>query len=139
MDLAGFAARLREVADRAEASLAVDACRMGAREYLEVMREETPVLTGALRSSEHVYSVSGGGESATAIVGSDLIYAHFRNYGGTITRKLPPPHVLGNPEVGFFGHSVTQAGSHYLERSEAPGRAVVAQACKVTADEIFEL
>jgi hypothetical protein len=137
--LAGFAAELRAVADRAEAELAVEACRMGAREYLAVLQEVTPVLTGALRASEHVWRVTGGGESASAILGPNIIYDRFRNYGGTITRKKPPPAVLGNPSVGFFGHSVTQAGSHYMERAQGPGAAALAVACKVTADEIITL
>ena len=83
--LAAFAGKLREVADRAEEYLAVDACRMGAREYLAVLQEETPVRSGALRGSERIWRVTGGGEQATAILGPNIIYDRFRNYGGTIT------------------------------------------------------
>ena len=136
--LSEFAARLREIADRAESGLALEACRMGSREYLAVLQEETPVLSGDLRASEHVWSVSGGGEHAVAIAGPDIIYDRFRNDGGTIRSKGPWP--LRNRATGqVFGRSVTQAGAHYMEKAEGPGRAALAQACKVTADEFFEL
>ena len=134
--LAAFAGKLREVADRAEESLAVDACRMGAREYLAVLQEETPVRSGALRGSERIWRVTGGGEQATAILGPNIIYDRFRNYGGTITVRRAKVLTDG---VSFFGKSVTQAGSHYMERAEGPGAAALAVACKVTAAEFFEL
>lgn len=134
--LSEFAGKLREIADRAEADLAIDACRMGAREYLAVLQGNTPVLTGALRSSEHVWRVTGGGEHATAIAGPNIVYDRFRNDGGTI--RVRRAKVLSDG-VSFFGKSVTQAGSHYMERSEGPGQAALTVACRVTAAEFFEL
>jgi hypothetical protein len=134
--LADFAARLREVADRAESDLALESCRMGAREYLAVLQEETPVRSGRLRASEHIWRVSGGGESATAILGPDIIYDRFRNDGGTIHVRRAKVLTDG---VSFFGKHVTQAGSHYMERAEGPGRAALSRACKVMAGEIISL
>jgi hypothetical protein len=134
--LGEFAARLRAVADRAEQSLALEACRMGAREYLAVLQEETPVRSGALRASEHIWTVAGGGSLATAALGPDIIYDRFRNDGGTITVKRAK--VLSDG-TSFFGRSVTQAGSHYMERARGPGAAAVARACRVVAAEIIEL
>jgi hypothetical protein len=139
MDLAGFAAAVRGIAERCGEGLALESCRMGSREYLHVLQMETPVRTGALRSSEHVWSVSGGGAEAVALAGPDIIYDKFRNDGGTITRKLPPPHVLGKFPGPYFGHSVTQKGAHYMEKSRGPGQEALSRACKVVADEMIEL
>jgi hypothetical protein len=47
--------------------------------------------------------------------------------------------VLGNPEVGFFGHSVTQRGSHYMERGEAAARPAVDAACQMVLNEYLTL
>ena len=105
MDLAGFGAAVRDVASRAEASLASDCARTAAREFLGALQVTTPVETGALRASEHVFGVTGGGAVAVAVVGSDLIYAHFRNFGGTITKQVA--RVAGYPGgrvLRPFGH-----------------------------------
>jgi len=118
VNLAEAAARARAVTDRAEASLASDCARAGAREFLAELHVTTPVETGALRASEQIMGVSGGGTFATAVVGSDLIYAHFRNVGGTITSK--GPWSLHSATTGqYFGRVVHQTGSHYMERAEA--------------------
>jgi hypothetical protein len=103
------------------------------------MRIVTPKLTGRLMDSEVVQSVSGDGSHAVALVGPDgsVIYDEFRDRGGTITAKNFPQ--LGNPEVGFFGKSVTQAGSHYMKRAEDSGRAVVLAAMQAAVEEFFTL
>lgn len=118
MNFAEAAGRAKAVADRAEAGLARDCAQAGGREFLAELHVTTPVLSGALRASEHILSVSGSGSHAVAVVGPDgsVIYDRFRNDGGTITVKRAK--VLGTPAVGFFGRSVTQAGSRYMERAE---------------------
>jgi hypothetical protein len=117
MNLQGAAARFREIEANCEAGLARDCAKAGAKEYLAALHVTTPVLSGALRASEHILSVSGSGAAAVAVVGPDgsVIYDRFRNNGGTITVKRA--RVLGTPAVGFFGKSVTQAGSRYMERA----------------------
>lgn len=137
MDLAEAAAAFRKIAERAEAELALTACREAARDYLAVLRAVTPKRSGALMESERIDAVTGGGTHATAIVAPHIHYAAFRNYGGTITRHKPGS--LGTPAVGFFGHSVTQAGSHYMERAEGLSRGPVAEACRRVASEFFTL
>ena len=137
MDLAEAAAAFRKIAERAEAELALTACREAARDYLAVLRAVTPKRSGALMESERIDAVTGGGTHATAIVAPHIRYAAFRNYGGTITRHKPGS--LGTPAVGFFGHSVTQAGSHYMERAEGLSRGPVAEACRRVASEFFTL
>jgi hypothetical protein len=133
VDLAGFAAEMRALAGRAESGLARDCAGAAARELLAALEVTTPVRSGALRASERIFSVSGGGPVAVAIVGSDLIYARFRNEGGTITVKRAK--VLGTPAVGFFGKSVTQAGSHYMERGEGMALGPIQAACtSIVAD-----
>lgn len=113
-----WAAKLSEAARALEDGLAETIVREQANDFLAVERIVTPKRTGRLAESEKIDAVTGGGAHAEAIVSPHTVYAEFRENGGTITRKLPPPHVLGNPDVGFFGHSVTQRGSHYVERAE---------------------
>ena len=138
MNLAEFAAAMRDVAVRADAELASECARVASREYLAALAVTTPVLTGALRESEHVMSLSGGGAVAVAEVGSELIYAKFRNDGGTITSHGPWP--LRNRETGqVFGRQVTQAGSHYIERAADWAEGPIAAACQVKLDEIVTL
>jgi len=138
VNLAEFAAAMRDVAVRADAELASECARVASREYLAALAVTTPVLTGALRESEHVMSLSGGGAVAVAEVGSELIYAKFRNDGGTITSHGPWP--LRNRETGqVFGRQVTQAGSHYIERAADWAEGPIAAACQVKLDEIVTL
>lgn len=137
MDLAGFAGAVRDLAARAEAELAGECARVAAREFLAALDVTTPVRSGELRRSMHTFSVSGGGAVAVAVVGSDLIYAKFRNDGGTI--HVRRAKVLGTPAVGFFGKSVTQAGAHYMEAAEADAAGLIAAACKIKLDEIIRL
>ena len=137
VNLAEAAAAAKALTDRAEATLASECVRAAAIEFLAALYVTTPVRTGALRASEHVFGISGGGAFAVAEVGSDLVYARFRNDGGTITRHGPGS--LGTPEVGFFGHSVTQKGSRYFERAEAEARGPIAVACRAKLAEIVRL
>ena len=115
MNFAEAASRARAVSDKAQASLARDCARAGANEFLAELHVTTPVETGALRASERVWRVFGGGAQAQAIVGPNIVYGAFRNYGGTI--KVRRAKVLTDGSR-FFGRQVTQAGSHYMERAE---------------------
>lgn len=132
MDLAGFAAEVRALAVRAETGLARDCAGAAARELLAALEVTTPVRSGALRASERIFSVSGGGPVAVAVVGSDLIYAKFRNDGGTIRVKRAKVLTDG---AHFFGKQVTQHGSHYMERGEAEALGPIQAACaSIVAD-----
>lgn len=137
MNLEGFAAAIRGVAGRAETELASTACRAGAREFLTVLREVTPKRSGRLAGSETVTGPAGGGAFAFALVGPHVKYDRFRNDGGTVSKHSPGS--LGTPEAGWFGHSVTQAGAHYMEKAAAVAAPAVAQACQVAAAEIIRL
>ncbi|HEV2254386.1 MAG TPA: HK97 gp10 family phage protein [Streptosporangiaceae bacterium] len=136
MDLAGFAGEVRLLAGRAEAALAGECARTAAREFLGALQVTTPVETGALRASEHVLTVSGGGTVAVAVVGSELIYAKFRNDGGTIHSKGPWSLRRGNT---YFGRHVTQRGSHYMENAEALAAGPIAAACAAYLGEFLTL
>lgn len=137
MDLGEFAAALRGLADRAESELALECVRPAAREALASLQMETPVRSGALRGSEVIRSVTGSGAYAEAVYGPDIVYDVFRNRGGTITRHGPGS--LGTPAVGFFGHSVTQRGSHYMERGEEAARAGVETIIRTVVSEFLTL
>lgn len=138
MNLAEYAGTCKALAERAEAELAVTAARAGARELLAAMQVVTPVLSGDLRASEHVLSVSGGGAQAVALVGPDgsVVYDEFRNDGGTITVRNAKVLTDG---TRFFGRSVTQKGAHYMERAEDEGRPMVEAAIKVAVEEFLTL
>lgn len=137
MNLGEFAGAARGVADRARESLAIEACRAAAKEYLAVLETETPVRSGALRASEAIRSVTGDGSHAVALAGPDIVYDRFRNDGGTITKHTPGS--LGTPAVGWFGHSVTQRGSHYMERARDAAQSVIGTVVEIVADEIIRL
>ena len=136
MDLAGFAAAVRGVADRAEAELAMVACAEGSRDFLAVLRMVTPKRSGALMDSETVTGPTGSGAFAVAEVGPHIIYAKFRNDGGTISVRRARVLTDG---VTFFGRHVTQHGAHYMERAEAAGRGAVERACQTAADRFISL
>jgi hypothetical protein len=137
VNLAEFAAEVRALAGRAEAGLAGECARAAAKEMLAALEVTTPVRSGALRASERVFSITGGGPVAVAVVGSDLIYAKFRNDGGTI--RVKRAKVLGTPAVGFFGKQVTQAGSHYMERAEVEAAGLIQAMCAITLAEFLHL
>ena len=136
MDLAGFAAAVREVAGRAEATLATDCARAAGREYLAVLFTTTPVRTGALRDSERIQSLAGGGTVATALVGPDIVYDKIQNDGGTIHVKHAKVLTDGTT---FFGKQVTIKGQHYMEHAEAEALEPIAAAIAAVVDETITL
>ena len=135
MNLADAAARAKAVSDRAEASLARDCARAGANEFLAELHVTTPVESGALRASERVWRVFGSGAQASAIVGPNIVYGAFRNYGGTI--RIRRAKVLTDG-VRFFGKQVTQRGSHYMERAEADAQGTMGAAMKAILSDYLE-
>jgi hypothetical protein len=137
VNLSEGAARFREMAEKASEGLAADCARAGAKEYLAGLFVTTPVLTGALRATEKINFVSGGGEHAVADVGPDIVYDRFRNDGGTITVKRAK--VLGTPAVGFFGRSVTQSGSRYMERAVDEVAGTLPAAMQAIVSEYFTI
>lgn len=139
-----FAAGLRAIAERMDASLAVTVAEKQAQQFLWIEKVVTPKRSGALAASEIVNSVSGGGAFATANVGPHRIYAKFRNDGGTINAKdggVWKTGANGKSRMyrhtlyfdGTFAMHVTQAGAHYIERAEemAAGGALDAMARSV--------
>ena len=115
--------------------MARDCAAAGARAFLPIERSVTPVLSGRLRESEAVKAVTGSGTYAEAVVSPNTVYAHFRNFGGTITVRRAKVLTDG---VNFFGRSVTQAGSHYVERAHAAAVGPVQVAIKMRAETFFE-
>jgi len=137
VDLAGFAAAVRALAGRAETDLAPACAGEAGRDFLAVLRAVTPKRTGHLADSESLDSVTGGGPVAIAVVGAHAVYAEFREHGGTITKHTPGS--LGTPAVGFFGHSVTQRGSHYFETAEGLAGPAIEAACQAKLAEFLHL
>lgn len=130
------AARWAAVASRMSATLARDACEEGAIAFLGIEHAVTPKKTGALADSEMIDSLSGGGARAVAVCSPHKDYAEIRNDGGTITKKGRGS--LGNPSVGWFGHSVTQHGTGYVQRAEAMARGAVDGACRMVLSAMLE-
>ena len=120
MDLASFALALNRTAAALDSEAATRCAQAAGGAFLGEFKKNTPVESGALRDSETV-EVSGGGTHARATVSTHLpLYASFRNYGGTIHVKNA--RVLSDGQ-SFFGKSVTQKGSAYLEKTVDWGRA----------------
>jgi hypothetical protein len=134
-----WAAKLARDAALMQDGMAEAIVREQARDFLAVERIVTPKRTGRLAESEKVDAVMGGGSHAEAVVSPHTVYAHFRENGGTITRHLPPPHVLGPYGGPYFGHSVTQAGSHYVERAEGIAAPLMAAVAEQVLEETLDL
>jgi hypothetical protein len=126
VDLGEFAALLDRVAAELEDDAARECADRAGEEFLEHLKSNTPVLTGALRDSEKVDGTGGGGSSATVTISTHLpLYASFREYGGTIhvrhnyvdkrTGKTHPGFLSDGEH--FFGRQVTQKGSGYMQRT----------------------
>lgn len=150
MNLGEFAAALRGLADRAESELALEACGEAARDYLTILRMVTPKRSGALADSETVTGPEGGGATATAEVGPHIIYAKFRDEGGTIHAKYGEVWKTVNGKSRMYRHTlhwegggfplhVTQAGSHYMTKAQGPGRGAVEDACRVALERFLVL
>jgi len=122
-ELGDFAAKLEAAAARMNQRLAADVVKAQAEVFLRIEKRLTPVRSGKLQGSERIDSRSGGGSHAVAVISPHTKYAQFREDGGTITKHSPGS--LGNPAVGFFGHSVTQKGSHYVADAEAAAAGVM--------------
>lgn len=134
MTLEELAGVLRETAARAEESLAREVVTEMARTYLAILKTRTPVRSGMLRDSEYPDFIAGNGEHATAAVSPHTVYAQFREDGGTITVKRAKVLTDG---VSFFGRSVTQEGSHYVERSHNAALAPCHAAAQEITDRYF--
>ena len=112
--LGELAAAFDRAADALERDGATRAARAAGGAFLGQLKANTPVLTGALRASESM-TVTGGGSFASALISTHMpVYASFREHGGTITVKRARVLTDGRH---FFGKSVTQEGSHYMERT----------------------
>jgi hypothetical protein len=127
--LGDWAAKVAAAAARIESDLAVAVVREQARDFLAIERHVTPKRTGRLADSETIDALTGGGTRAVAVVSPHTVYAAFRENGGTITKHSPGS--LGNPGVGWFGHSVTQRGSHYVERAQGLAAGPLAVAAEI--------
>jgi hypothetical protein len=133
--ISDWAGKVSAAAERIESSLAVTVVREQARDFLAIERAVTPKRTGRLAGSETIDAVTGGGTRAVAVVSPHTIYAQFREDGGIITKHGPGS--LGNPGVGWFGHSVFQHGSHYVERAQAASSSAVAAAAEAVLAEFL--
>lgn len=129
-----LAGRLRGAADDVKEHGAIDAAAAAGGAFLGQLKRNTPVRSGTLRRSERVNSVTGSGESASAVIGTHCpVYASFREHGGTIrAHDRPRGGWIGKPRIingrkhghhtlhwpgGGFPMEVTQVGSHYMART----------------------
>ena len=96
-DLAAALERIKAAVDSKSGEVCIKAMAPVALRYLQ---QATPVLTGRLRGSERVDSISASGRHGEAFIAPHTVYARFRNDGGTIHVKRAK--VLSNG-VSFFG------------------------------------
>jgi hypothetical protein len=116
VDLGEWAAKIEDALERMQSSLAVDVVVPQAIRFVEIEQMVTPHKTGALARSEFVSGHGGGGTHAVALAGPHKVYAEIQNDGGTITKHGPGS--LGNPAVGWYGHSVQIRGKGYVQKAE---------------------
>lgn len=110
-----FAAALERASAELNERGALDCAEAAGKAFLGELKDNTPVLTGALRDGERINGIFGSGNQATANISTHTpVYASFRETGGTIHVKHAT--VLTDGEQ-FFGKSVTQSGSHYMART----------------------
>lgn len=134
--LSAWAEKVAAAAARIEADLAIEVARAQSKDFLAIERAVTPKKTGRLAESEAVDGVSGGGTHAVGVVSPHIIYAEFRNDGGTISahaglgRMGLRPHTLHWDGGGFPLH-VTQKGAHYVQKAEAIGRGALTGTAEV--------
>jgi hypothetical protein len=136
VDLSEFAGALRRAAEYVQAKAAdhiVDDC---AEKFLEKLKDNTPVLTGALQGGESIDSFSSGGTSASARISTHTpLYASFRETGGEISIKRA--RVLTNG-VEFFGTHVHQEGSWYMRRTVEWAEGALPEICQRAITQILE-
>lgn len=89
-----------------------------------IMRTLAPRLTGRLAGSIGVTRQAG----TSGTFGTSLVYAAQRNFGGTIRARNAPYLVFPGRNGGLVRvKSVTQSGTHYLERTLVKLRPLVQQ------------
>lgn len=89
-----------------------------------IMRTLAPRLTGRLAGSIGVTRSAG----TSGTFGTSLVYAAQRNFGGTIRARNAPFLVFPGRNGGLVRvKSVTQSGTHYLERTLVKLRPLVQQ------------
>jgi phage gpG-like protein len=116
-DTGGAISRLTEMAAGLNAG---NLARQAGLGLVRGTQESAPVLTGTLRRSIRINSISGGGGRGEAVYGPHVIYAGIQDQGGVITIKHKK--VLANVETGqFFGTSVEIPAQHYMERGADTG------------------
>jgi hypothetical protein len=103
--------------------------------FLAEFQRNTPKRSGALAGSEHSDLEGGGGHAEVKVSTHLPLYASFRNDGGTITVKHAKVLTDGS---SFFGKSVTQKGSHYVESTIAWARGAIGPACDDIVQQILE-
>jgi hypothetical protein len=87
-----------------------------------IMRTLAPRLTGRLAGSIGVTRSSATGGT----FGTSLVYAAQRNFGGTIRARNAPYLVFPGRNGGLVRvKSVTQTGTHYLERTVVRLRPII--------------
>lgn len=91
-----------------------DAAEAALHRGIEYAAENAPVDNGDLRASIHVLE---GPDADGGAYGTDLVYAWQREEGGTIVPRNAKTlaFMVGGQLV--FAKSVTQTGSHYMQKS----------------------
>jgi hypothetical protein len=127
--------------ERASESLAIDVCRAQAERFVDIEKLVAPKRTGKLAGSVRINGIGGGGAHASAIVSPHVIYASFRNEGGTISAKDGEVWKTVNGKSRMYRHTlhfdgtfalrVTQGGAHYVQKAEAAARGPCEEAAEI--------
>jgi hypothetical protein len=154
-DLAAALERIKAAVDSRSGEVCIKAMAPVALRYLQ---QATPVLTGRLRGSERVDSLSASGRHGEAFIAPHTVYARFRNDGGTITPKhMTKPKVVSYTTKrgkrvtyttksrlgylkfnGHYAQKVKQAGDGYIERGTAAGEGPCRDAASAALGRLIE-
>lgn len=108
-------ARLNKLTSSLKTATLEGAVLAGAAPILMAAKSFAPVDTGALRASLHIQIVARSAEKVTASVGTNLVYARQREYGGVIVPKRARLLAWQSPDGGWrFARRVYQRPQPYM-------------------------
>lgn len=130
MDVAAFDAKLQRVVQGLNPAILA---RIAGAEMVRSTMSVAPVLTGTLRRSIRINSISTSGTKGTATYGPHVVYDRIQDQGGVITVRTR--RVLYSRQLDkFFGRSVRMPGQHYMARGAQAGEPRVTQAMRQYLD-----
>ncbi len=106
--------KLRTLTAAAQGQALAAAVMSGAQLIQNAAKDKAPYRTGTLKRSIHAEIEESGATRATAIIGTDVVYAAQVEFGGTILPKKAKLLHWVKDGQHYFAKSVTQVARPYL-------------------------